>query len=210
MLENTDSIIFDLDGTLWDSTGTVAKAWQEGTNQVDYVKDRVTQEDIRATAGMPYDAIYHKLFPSLPEDKAEEFRKLCGKIELEYVHKYGGDLYPELLETLEYLQAKYRLFIVSNCQVGYIEGFLEHHNLLHFFEGHQCYGTKNRPKAENIKDVVADYNLNSPVYIGDTMGDYEAAKKAEVPFILADYGFGTVESGWETKLEKVSDLMKLF
>ncbi|QCR21552.1 HAD family hydrolase [Pontibacter sp. SGAir0037] len=210
MLENTDSIIFDLDGTLWDSTAMVAKAWQAGIDQVDYVTDKLTQADIRATAGMPYSAIYDKLFPSLPKEKSEEFRKLCGKIELEYMNRYGGELYPGLEETLEYLQGKYRLFIVSNCQTGYIEAFLAYHNMQRFFTGHQCYGTKDQPKAENIKDIIADYELKQPVYIGDTMGDYEAARKAGVPFILADYGFGTVENGWEARLQSLADLKTIF
>ena len=38
-----DSIIFDLDGTLWDSSANVAKAWQAAIAEVDYVTEEMTQ-----------------------------------------------------------------------------------------------------------------------------------------------------------------------
>ena len=36
-------------------------------------------------------------------------------------------------------------------------------------------------------------NLSDPVYIGDTIGDFNACQKAGVPFIFAEYGFGQVD-----------------
>ena len=42
--------------------------------------------------------------------------------------------------------------------------------------------------------IAETYNLKNPVYVGDTMGDYNACQKAGVPFIFADYGFGSVDS----------------
>ncbi|MBS1500994.1 MAG: HAD family hydrolase, partial [Bacteroidetes bacterium] len=53
-----DSIIFDLDGTLWDSTGNVALAWEKARAQVDYVDTPVTVESVRAVTGMAYDLIF--------------------------------------------------------------------------------------------------------------------------------------------------------
>lgn len=206
---SVDSVIFDLDGTLWDATGTVARAWQKAKEQVDYIEKDLTQEDVRSITGMTYDAIYNKLFPYLTEVQRQEFKQICAREELALVGKEGGSLYEGLEETLTYLKSKYRLFIVSNCQCGYIEAFLEYSGLQHYFDDHQCYGTKNQPKALNIKDVVERNELKAPVYIGDTLGDYEAAKGAKVPFIFVSYGFGKVENGQEATAEKVSDLMNI-
>jgi phosphoglycolate phosphatase len=75
--------------------------------------------------------------------------------------------------------------------------------------GHQCYGTKGNPKSENIKDIVNDYHLSAPVYIGDTIGDYDAATKACVPFIFADYGFGKVEKGQIATISTFGELAGL-
>ena len=204
-----DSIIFDLDGTLWDSTGNVALAWQDAIEQVDYVDEVMTQEKVRSITGLAYNVIFDRLFPYLDTEKRTELMEICAKSELEILHNKGGELYPALDETLSYLAAKYKLFIVSNCQTGYIEVFLKLSQMGHYFMGHQCYGTKGNPKSENIKDIVNDYHLAAPVYIGDTIGDYEAATKAGVPFIFADYGFGKVENGQIAAIDTFGELVGL-
>jgi phosphoglycolate phosphatase len=204
-----DSIIFDLDGTLWDSTENVALAWQAAMEQVDYVDELMTKERVRSITGMAYNVIFDKLFPGLDNEKRTELMAICAKSELEILHTKGGDLYPSLDETLKYLFDKYRLFIVSNCQTGYIEVFLKLSQMGHYFIGHQCFGTKGNPKAENIKDIVNDYNLKAPVYVGDTMGDYTSATKAGVPFIFANYGFGVVEEGQIATISTFGELVGL-
>ncbi|AYL95057.1 HAD family hydrolase [Mucilaginibacter celer] len=204
-----DSIIFDLDGTLWDSTANVALAWQTAISKVDYINEPMTQERVRSITGMTYDAIFDKLFPELNAEQRKEVQTLCGISELEILHTKGGELYPELKETLEYLGAKYKLYIVSNCQNGYIELFLDLNGLHAHFLGHQCFGTKGNPKADNIKDVVNDHDLKSPVYVGDTMGDYNAAKTAGVPFIFANYGFGVVPDGMVATISSFAALQEL-
>jgi len=205
-----DSIIFDLDGTLWDSTETITQAWQAALNQAPYMSHEVmTRERVRSITGMTYDKIFEKLFPFLGTEQRAEVQKLCSVSELEILHKQGGTLYPKLAETLEYLGRRYNLYIVSNCQSGYIELFLDLNSMHQHFLAHQCYGTKGNPKADNIRDIVEDNNLISPVYVGDTMGDYDAATKAGVPFIFASYGFGVVESGQVATIDSFEALKEI-
>ncbi|GAB2982976.1 HAD family hydrolase [Mucilaginibacter puniceus] len=204
-----DSIIFDLDGTLWDSTQTVADAWQKAKEEVDYVKDDFTKEVIRSICGMTYKAIFEKLVPYLDEDKRNEFKAICANHELNILEEKGGELYPELEATLQYLATNYKLYIVSNCQSGYIETFFKTSGLQKYFLGHQCYGTKSLPKADNIRDIVSDHSLTAPVYVGDTMGDYSAAKQAGVPFIFAAYGFGVVEEDQVATIQQFNELQEL-
>ena len=202
-----DSIIFDLDGTLWDSTDTITQAWQTALDKAPYMRNEVmTRERVRSITGMTYDKIFEKLFPHLDDTQRAEVQQLCSVSELDILHKKGGELYPNLTETLNYLGEKYKLYIVSNCQSGYIELFLDLHNMHPHFLAHQCYGTKGNPKADNIKDIVNDHGLKAPVYIGDTMGDYDSATKAGVPFIFALYGFGKVESGQVATIDSFEQL----
>lgn len=204
-----DSIIFDLDGTLWDSSANVVVAWQAAKNEVDYIKEDFTQPMIRSITGMTYKAIFETLLPYLNEQQRGEFKAIAGKHELEILYERGGALYEGLENTLKYLATKYKLFIVSNCQSGYIEVFFKISGFEHYFMGHQCYGTKSMPKADNIKDIVTDHKLAAPVYIGDTMGDYNAATKAGVPFIFANYGFGVVEQDQVATISKLNDLVTI-
>jgi phosphoglycolate phosphatase len=204
-----DSIIFDLDGTLWDSTQNVVYAWQAAINEVDFLKVVMTREKVRSITGLAYNVIFDMLFPELDPVQRNEVMELCAKHEISFLQKNGGILYPGLENTLIYLAQKYRLFIVSNCQTGYIELFLEFSKFGEYFIGHQCYGTKGMPKADNIKDIVIDYNLQAPVYIGDTLGDYNSATKAGVPFIFANYGFGKVETGQTASINSLVELCEL-
>lgn len=206
-----DSVIFDLDGTLWDASVAIARAFQVAKESVDYVEDEVTLAQVRAVTGQPYETVYERLFPNLPADKLEEYRVLCARQELAAAEQHGGTLYPGLEDTLQYLKAQgYRLFIVSNCQVGYVEAFFANSRLGHFFEGHQCFGTKKLPKAENIREVVARYGLRAPVYVGDTPGDLAASRSAGVPFIFATYGFGQLDPAEAPeRIHQLADLRQL-
>jgi len=205
-----DSIIFDLDGTLWDSTANVARAWQAANEQVKYIReDNIDQAMVRSITGMTYVSIFEKLFPYLSTEQMEEFMGICAVKEIEMLQTNGGELYPGLEETLQYLFSQYKLFIVSNCQSNYIETFINFSVLGHYFTGHQCYGTKGQPKAENIKDIVNDHNLVAPVYVGDTLGDFTSSQKAGVPFIFASYGFGVVEEGQVATINNFAELKQL-
>ena len=80
-----DSIIFDLDGTLWDSTKNVAIAWQDALDQVDYVDEVMTQEKVRSITGLAYNVIFDTLFPQLDTEKRNELMAICAKSELEII-----------------------------------------------------------------------------------------------------------------------------
>jgi phosphoglycolate phosphatase len=206
-----DSVIFDLDGTLWDATAAITLAFQTAKNSVDYVEDDVTLAQVQAVTGQPYEVVYERLFPTLPAAKRDEYRALCATQELKAAQAPGGTLYPGLEATLRYLRGRgYRLFIVSNCQLGYIDAFFERSRLGKYFDGHQCFGTKKLPKAENIREVVAQYHLQAPVYVGDTLGDLTASQGAGVPFIFATYGFGHLSTAEApTRIARLADLQQL-
>ncbi|MDO7849069.1 HAD family hydrolase [Hymenobacter sp. M29] len=206
-----DSVIFDLDGTLWDASASITKAFQAARNSVDYIENDVTLADVQAVTGQPYTVVYERLFPKLPAEKLDEYRALCARHELSAAEEHGGAPYPGLEDALRYLRGQgYRLFIVSNCQLGYVDAFFKHSGLGHFFEGHQCFGTKLLPKADNIREIVAQYGLQAPVYVGDTPGDLAASQGAGVPFIFATYGFGTLtEAEAPVRINQPADLEKV-
>ena len=111
----------------------------------------------------------------------------------EALARQGGRLFPGEEETLALLAARYPLFIVSNCQDGYIECFYKGNGLGRFFSGEECAGRTGLPKSENIRLAAARHGLKSPVYIGDTALDCASARDAGVPFLHAAYGFGAVD-----------------
>ena len=185
-------IIFDMDGTLWDSSEGVAISWTEIVGK-EYDKERViTAEDIQGVMGRTMDKIADALFAELSKEDRMRLLRKCCVYENEYLKEHGGILFPELEETLAALQKNYDLFIVSNCQAGYIEAFLDHYGFWHYFKDIECYGNNDLPKSENIKKIVERNELEKAVYVGDIQGDYDATMAAGLPFIHAAYGFGTI------------------
>lgn len=189
-----DSIIFDLDGTLWDSTEEVAVAWNEVKNRYPEVTDEITVEKLRGLFGLLLDDIAVKLFKSVSREKAIEIIQECCEYENEYLAKHGADIYPGIEQIIKELHKNYKLFIVSNCEEGYIQCFFKvYPHLEKYFIDYEYPGRTDKPKADNIRLVVERNKLKNPVYVGDTQGDANASKEAGVPFVYARYGFGEVE-----------------
>lgn len=188
-----DSIIFDLDGTLWDATDGAAVIWREEASKYKEVTDTITADKLKALYGLPLEDIALKLLPSVSSDIAFSIMKESVVKQCPYIEKVGGILYPNLEETLKELKKKYRLFIVSNCEEGYIQCFFKAHGLEKYFEDFEYPGRSKRFKADNIKDIISRNNLKNPIYVGDTMGDSKASKEANIPFVYARYGFGQVD-----------------
>ena len=190
---NKKGIIFDMDGTLWDSAEGVAKAWTEIV-QKEHDKNRIISvADIQGVMGLTMDKIADILFSDLSKEDRMILLEKCCAHENEYLSKNGGKLYPDLEETLQVLSRDYDLFIVSNCQSGYIEAFLEYYGFGHYFKDIECYGNNLLPKGDNIRGIVERNQLDKAVYVGDIQGDYDATMAAGLPFIHAEYGFGTIK-----------------
>ncbi len=158
--------------------------------------------------GMTMDDILEKFFPQLSEELRKDVIDECTKIELKYLSKNGGKLYPELESTIKELSKKYRLFIVSNCVNGYIQCFLEAHKLKKYFIDFEDPSRTGLEKAENIKIVIKRNKLIKPAYVGDTKWDAIASDKAGVPFIYASYGFGDLDK-YDYKIDNLKELLNI-
>lgn len=204
-----DSIIFDVDGTLWDSTAICADAWNTIIKQETDLNLHIKEKTLKSLFGRLLPDIAKAIFPDYSTERQLYLIDQCCQEEHRALLAHCAPLYPELEETLSELSKKYRLFIVSNCQAGYIEVFLESSKLGAYFEGHLCPGDTGNAKADNILQIIHDYNLNSPVYVGDTDGDYKATKAAGIPFVYAAYGFGTVTTPDYT-IKQPKELLNIF
>lgn len=207
-LVNTDSIIFDLDGTLWDASNACAKAWNKSLTQAGINDHEVTDDFIRSVSGLRLDVVMDTHFGFISTDKLKIVLDFYKLNELEYMRAQGGKLYPHVRTVLTTLKHEYKLFIVSNCLSGYIENFLQKNDLNELIEDFECSGNTGRPKDENIRMIIERNKLQFPVYVGDTIWDSEAASKAGIPFIYASYGFGSVEDS-SISINNIADLISI-
>lgn len=187
-------IIFDLDGTLWNTSETIVPIWNEVLKSHSETDKQLTVAEMNGYMGKTLEQIARLMMPKLDLAKAMSIVHECCDVEQGYLQKVGGKLYDKLDETLELLKEKYSLYIVSNCQDGYVQAFLDYHGFNEIFDDFEMSGRTKRTKGENIRLIIERNNLDKAVYVGDTQGDCDAAKEAGVPFIFAEYGFGNIDN----------------
>ena len=188
------SIIFDLDGTLWDSTGCVCAIWNRVLNKYEDISLMIAQETVSKMMGKTMDEIGKTLFPNLTEERRQQIIADFGNEEVNYLSQKGAILYEGLEETLQILSLDYNLYIVSNCQDGYVEAFLHAHQLKSYFKDYEMSGRTGLDKGHNIKLIMKRNTIDQAFYVGDTEGDEDASRFAGIPFIYASYGFGQAKN----------------
>lgn len=184
-----DSLVFDLDGTLWETTDAVVIGWNNVLRRHGIDWPTVTAEQVRSVTGQPHADCIRSVFVGLPET---QLRLLIEDTQVEdnrLIAELGGELYPGVAEGLPRLADRYPLFIVSNCQSGYIETFLAQTGMHDLFRDFECWGNTGESKGANLGFVIERNRLASPVFTGDGAGDREAARANRVPFIHARWGF---------------------
>lgn len=201
-----DSIIFDLDGTLWDAVDNILISWNEVL--VRHGIKEITKDELSHCMGMEMTAIAAKLFPQFDEEKRNALLDECSENELDYLTEHGGYIFEGMTEVIKSLSKNYRLFICSNCQKGYIECFLKSSGLDEYFEDRECWGNTGKPKADNIKLLIKHNSLKSPLYVGDTAKDEHSAHLAGIDFCFAAYGFGKSDKH-EYIINSPSDLLNI-
>ena len=206
-------LIFDIDGTLWDTTEVVAKAWNKALNEAgrDVLCNLfITGEMLKKEFGKPMNIIADDLFGDIDDKIKAEILKVSCKYEHEAILENNEDLtFEGVRETLKELSLNNKLYIVSNCQDGYVELVMKKNGFEDIIEDFECYGHTGLYKAENIKLLMERNNIKEAFYIGDTLGDFEASKEAGVKFIFAAYGFGEVKNP-DYRIEKIEELLSLF
>ena len=198
-------IFFDLDGTLWDSAEKVVKSWNETFISEGY-DFQITVEDMQSCMGKLMTEIADILMSEVEPEHRYELLKKCEINENELLRREGGILFDNVEKMLKLMSEKYKLFIVSNCQQGYIEAFLDFYGFGDYITDTENPGVTGLSKGENIKLVARRNDIDKIIYIGDTLGDYNATMEAGGTFIHAAYGFGEVDN--VTKVYSVMEIPK--
>lgn len=208
LINKPDSLIFDMDGTLWDAVDTYAESWNIVFQQlgIDMV---VRRDDLAKMVGWEGKKVHAVLMPDFDEEKRQYIYAKVNELRRELLPKNGGVLYEGVKDGLKQLAGKYQLYIVSNCAVGIIRLFIDWAGINEHIIDEIAYGTNYMPKHYNIKQLIERHNLKTPVYVGDTEGDGEQSRLAGIPFVFVSYGFGDTKDH-DLRFDGFNDLTDYF
>lgn len=191
-MEKPDSIIFDMDGTLWDAVDTYATSWNMVFKELNIDKS-ISRDELATMVGWEGKKVLLAMMPEFDEEKRLDIYARVNEKRRELLPQKGGVLYDGVKDGLKQLAEKYPLFILSNCAKGVIRLFIDWAGIDEHIIDEIAYGTNYMPKHHNIKVLMERHNLKTPVYVGDTEGDGEQSRLAGIPFVFVSYGFGATD-----------------
>jgi phosphoglycolate phosphatase len=191
------SLIFDFDGTLFDSQAGIRQAFEEAAQTVLGEKVHFDYRHI----GPPVARLFDLYYPSEEDKKAVFVATFRALFDQHYC--LVGSFYDHVISFLQKTHAagKYKLVILTNKPTLALAAILKKHNLTDLFEiispvDDEVYTGKE--KKQRLKLLIQKNKIDSSTsfYIGDTEEDFNAATENEIPFIFAGYGYGVINSSY--------------
>ena len=208
--KNIDSLLFDMDGTLWNATDSYAEIWNRCFADCG-IDICITGNDLVSYMGKPIEIIVNGITGGRVDENfdREAFVDALGRVEDDMMPRLGGKLYPGVYDGLKELSRHYKLFMVSNCGRNGLRNFMQFTGTTGFFTGSISYGENPVPKGENMSCLIKKYSLKGAIYVGDTQGDCDETHRAGIPFAYARYGFGMCQ-GYDMAFDSFADFTQYF
>ncbi len=185
------SVIFDLDGTLIDSSNSILKSVEIAlgvcghTPKVDLNNELIGPpliEMLKVVSGVSSSEVLEQL--------AGEFKDAYDTQGYKNTEVFDGAT--TLLDCL--FQRRLDLYIATNKRIYPTKKIIEYLNWGSYFTGYYSLDSFEHvsDKAELIAEIMDRHNLSetNTLYVGDTVSDLNAASKNNLDCILVSWGYG--------------------
>jgi len=196
-------ILFDLDGTIIDSTEAILESFEKAYSFFDV--EVPSDETIKSLIGFPLDVMFRKLGVDASESMA--YVK-AYKEHYRTIHTEKTALLPRAKEAIEAAHVYAKLGVVTTKTSKYSRELLEHFDLMKYFDVLIGREDVEKPKPDPepiIKALKAlEYRFGRVAYmVGDTNADMQSAYDSNIGGIGVLCGYGTKED-----LEEYADFIK--
>ena len=205
MTDNFDTLLFDLDGTLTDSTEGIVRCLEYALERMDFD----IPEDTNKFLGPPLYRSFAE-FCGVNEEQVNEavriFRERYSTVGLFENRVYEG--VPEMLKRLR--DGGKRIMVATSKPEVYAVRIFDRFGLSQFFE---IVGGANINGTRNDKDEVIEYVLekagisdrSSVLMIGDRRQDVIGAHKTGLKCMGILWGFGSIEELTEAGADFIAE-----
>lgn len=185
-----NTVIFDVDGTLLDSTEGILSSVIH-TIETHKLK-KITEEELLSFIGPPIqDSLikHYGIDSQTAQLYANTFREKYSNGDV-----YNAKVYDGIYELLDNLKNKgCKLGVATYKREDYAKNLIEYFNLDKYFD--IVCGSDNFNKLKK-QDIICnclnklDSRSSDSIMIGDSIHDAIAAENLSIPFIAVTYGFG--------------------
>lgn len=208
--ENIRTIIFDLDGTLFQTEKLAIPAFYDTIKRLKeeelYNGDMPSEEHLKSQFGKVNDEIWPDVLPGASKEVIEKANEYMEYYELTRLKKGQGNPYPGVTRTLKALHNHgYRLCIASNGGKNYVHGVAEFHFPGLFTEVYSAGGQQTETKVDMVKIIKERFDDGPMVMVGDRSSDIAAGKENGFYSIGCTYGFSS-----EDELAQADHIIKDF
>ena len=205
-------LIFDLDGTLVETTQLSIPLIQEEIKRYPHLKIPGPQA-IQSVFGLPKKEFWETLIPDGCEKELQTIQTAWEVRLLEMMDEQDV-LLPHVKEVLNELKQRgHKLTTASNCSKAYLERILESQGIKEYFDSPLCIElVQGRKKEEILQAHFAALPKEEAYMVGDRFSDIEAAHANGIPAIACHYGFadeGELDEA-EYHIQSLRDLLEVF
>ena len=180
-------IVFDWDGTIIDSTGTIAECIRQAAGEMGLpVPD---EERARHVIGLGLHDSLRRAVPELPASRYADFVELYRKYFL--AREDTMKLFSGMRELLSQLREKHTLAIATGKSRRGLDRALDAGDLRKYFSASRCADeTSPKPHPAMLRELMNELNFpeETVLMIGDTSHDLEMANAAGVDALAVTYG----------------------
>lgn len=213
-----EAMIFDLDGTLFQTETSVIPAYHAVMDQLRkeglYAGDTPPDERLLGSLGLLLDDIWKNILT----DSSAAVRQRANELLLHYqligFREGHGNLYPDVASTLTSLHEQgIKLYIASNGLEPYVNHVIEHQKLGHLFSGlYSAGGYQTSSKVDLVRILLQEHQLQNAWMVGDRSSDVEAGVENGlfvVGCVYAGFAASGELAGADVIIDQFADILTL-
>ncbi|MCA1010451.1 HAD hydrolase-like protein [Halobacillus halophilus] len=209
----TQSVIFDMDGTLFQTDRILELSLEDTFNQLrlqNKWNDATPIVQYREIMGVPLPKVWAALLPNHSEEVREEANDYFLECLVKNIKAGQGALYPHVEEVFQYLKEnQYEIYIASNGLTDYLNAIVGYYQLDQWVtETFSIQEIKSLDKADLVHHIMKKYEITQGTLVGDRLSDFRAAKENGLKAIGCRFDFARKEELSEADLV-IEDLMEL-
>lgn len=204
-MEKKKLIIFDLDGVLINSLKNMEYALNNTNKKLGL---NLKFNEYKKYIGLPFFEILKKMGVKKNYSKIKKYYKFFSQKKINKIR-----IYKSTIIELKKLQKRYKLAIFTSKDKSRTLKIIKRMNFFSIVLSSEEL-KKGKPHPEGINKIlkITQCSKKNAVYIGDTLYDYIAAKKAKIKYLHATWGYDELltKNKIITKINRLSEIKKYF